>query len=306
VRGVTSRYPADELDRAMRPPANLVVLTDSDPVSREVAAEIGTGEGVGISIEGDPIRFLTDDTFTVRRPGPHIFDERLDAKLPEEFRAAGTVLVFPSVHRSDRGYDALTVHPLGNPGMRADVGGRPGVLVPSAPRRMTGALRGLAEGSGSVGWPVCFEATHHGPELASPAFFIEVGGQDPDYPPAAATRLIAHVLRDLREESADHVALGVGGGHYAPHFTDLALRRGIAFGHILPRHVLDALAAETARSAWIATPGAEGVVYARAADAERPVAREWGRRFRESEAPRRGEPSTPRPSTGADARSAGT
>jgi D-aminoacyl-tRNA deacylase len=290
----------------MASPRYLVVLSDVDPVARDVGALLGTGENADASVDGVPTRWIPEDAVSLRRAGPHIFDERLDVRLPEEWRTGGTVLVFPSVHRSESGYDALTVHPLGNPGRSAEVGGRPGVFVPAPARSMAGALRRLSEGSGAVGWPVCFEATHHGPELGMPAFFLEIGGRDPDHPPPPATRLLAEVVRDLREDASDHVVLGVGGGHYAPHFTDLTLRRKLAFGHILPRHTLDALTLEDARAAWAGTPGAEGVVYARAADMDRPIARGWGRRFRESEADRRGPatiPTTP-PSDGA--RSAGT
>ncbi|HEV8050112.1 MAG TPA: D-aminoacyl-tRNA deacylase, partial [Thermoplasmata archaeon] len=226
-------------------------------------------------------------------------------RMPTEWQEAGTALVFPSVHRSERGDDALTVHPLGNPGPNSDVGGRPRVLTPTAPRLMADALRRLAEGAPSVGWPASYEATHHGPELTHPAFFIEVGGHDPAHPPASAVTLIADVARNLTEDESDRVVLGVGGGHYAPHFTDLALRRTLAFGHILARHALDDLPTEVARAAWAGTPGASGTVFARAADAERAIAREWGPRFRESEAPKRAGRPIPSPTSDV-ARSAGT
>jgi D-tyrosyl-tRNA(Tyr) deacylase len=170
---------------------------------------------------------------------------------------------------------------------------------------MADALRKLSEGASAVGVPASFEATHHGPALTSPAFFVEVGGNDPGSPSEAATKLIARVVRDLVEDPRDSVVLGVGGGHYAPHFTDLTVRRRLAFGHILARHVLDDLTADVARSAWEGTPEASGVVYARAADALRPVAQAWGRRFRENEAPRRSGATIPT-ETGDVARRAGT
>lgn len=291
---------------AMHPPPYVVVLSELDPVARKVSEALGAGDSLAIELEGTPLRGRPGGPITVRRPGHHIHDEHLDRGLPKEWRRAGTVLVFPSVHRSERGYDAMTVHPLGNPGSTAEVGGRPEVFVPAAPRLMADALRRLADGTGAVGWPATFEATHHGPELESPAFFIEVGGSDPDHPPEKATRLIAAVVRELSEDPADQVVLGVGGGHYAPHFTDLTLRRSIAFGHMLARHALDEMSLAAARAAWEATPGAVGVVYARVADAERPVAKGWGPRFRESEAPRRGGSTIPRTLPSGGARSAGT
>jgi D-aminoacyl-tRNA deacylase len=287
-------------------PDYLIVLSEPDPVATAVAAELGVGEATGYAVDGVPVRAVTPNVVSVRRPGLHIFDELLDARLPREWTEQRLPLVFPSVHRSERGDAALTVHPLGNPGPVADVGGRAGILNPSAPRLMANGLRRLDERAGVVGIPATYEATHHGPELRVPAFFIEVGGGDADRPPAAATALIADVVRSLSEDPADRVVLGVGGGHYAPHFTDLAKRRSLAFGHILARHTLDALVPAVARSAWEQTGSdAAGVVYARAADAQRPVAAQWGPRFREAEAPRRGAAPTPTETRG-DARSAGT
>jgi D-tyrosyl-tRNA(Tyr) deacylase len=283
----------------------LIVLSEPDPVARAVALELGIGASTGDFVDGVPIRELAPGVATLRRAGLHIHDESLDSRLPAAWSAGHPTLVFPSVHRSERGEAALTVHPLGNPGMVVEVGGRAETLVPSAPRLMTDALRKLAEGAGAVGVPATFEATHHGPELKLPTFFIEIGGGVADDPPLATTHLIASVVRELAEDPHDHVVLGVGGGHYAPHFTDLALRRSIAFGHILPRHVLDALSPSVARQAREMTEDSEGVVYARAADTERAVAREWGNRFREASAPRRERGSIPG-SRNADVRGAGT
>ncbi|MCI4355985.1 MAG: D-aminoacyl-tRNA deacylase [Thermoplasmata archaeon] len=277
----------------MPAPPVLIVLSDPDPVARAVGLELGVGSSTGDFVEGAPIRALGPGIASLRRPGLHIHDETLDARLPVAWRSSRTTLVFPSIHRSERGDAALTVHPLGNPGSVVEVGGRPETLVPAAPRLMTDALRRLSEGAARVGAPATFEATHHGPSLSLPTFFIEIGGGEADDPPPAATHLIASVVRELSEDPRDHVVVGVGGGHYAPHFTDLALRRSIAFGHILPRHVLDTLAPAVARQARELTEGSEGVVYARAADMERAVAQEWGGRFREAAASRREGPATP-------------
>jgi D-tyrosyl-tRNA(Tyr) deacylase len=291
---------------AVARPDYLIVLSEADPVARAVAIRLGTGPSTGEFVDGVPLREVAPRLVSLRRPGLHIFDERLDARLPVEFQHSHTPMVFPSVHRSERGDEALTVHPLGNPGPTAEVGGRPGVLTPTAPRLMADALRRLEAGAASVGLPTTYEATHHGPELGVPAFFIEVGGSEAVPPRESATTLIAEVVRSLQEDARDQLVLGVGGGHYAPHFSDLAKRRSLAFGHILARHVLDGLEPSVARAAWEMTgPSTSGVVYARAADAERPVAAQWGRRFREGDAPRREAPTIPSETAG-DARSAGT
>src|SRR5439155_1360954 len=52
-----------------------------------------------------------------------------------------------------------------------------------------------------------------------------------------ASRAIARVLLNLRPLNAP-IAIGLGGGHYVPRHTDVALRRRIAFGHLLATYAL--------------------------------------------------------------------
>lgn len=268
-------------------PSYLVLASAEDPVASRVLERWGTLESTGWVVEGAPIRRLGPRALLLRRPGRHIHDEQVDLRLPSELRERRVTLVFPSMHRSERNVECLTVHPLGNPGPSAEVGGRPRMLVPTDPRRMTAVLRRLSEGGRDLSLAATFEATHHGPEVALPAFFVEIGYGTADAPPEGAVRLLAEVLPDIEPDRGDRVALGVGGGHYVPHFTDLARRRRWAFGHLLSRHAIETLDAVTARAAWIGTDGAEGILYSRAEDAAHPVFRELGPRLRDRDAPAR-------------------
>jgi D-aminoacyl-tRNA deacylase len=269
------------------PAEYLVVASDADPVSSRVAQRWGTPPAVGLHVDGAAVRRLSPAALLLRRPVRHIYDERLDQRLPEEFRAANVTLVFPSIHRSERNIPCLTVHPLGNLGPTAEVGGRPRTVDPTDPRRMAATLRRLSAEARPLGLSATFEATHHGPELALPAFFVEIGYGADSAPPDGAVDLLARVLPDLIPDAQDRVALGVGGGHYAPHFTDLALRRRWAFGHLISRHALTDLDRPTARSALERTPGAEGMVLARAEDARHPSLDGLGSRLRDADAPPR-------------------
>jgi D-aminoacyl-tRNA deacylase len=152
---------------------------------------------------------------------------------------------------------------------------------------MTATLRTLSEEGGETGLPATFEATHHGPELEQPAFFVEIGYATETAPPLPAVRLLARVLPRLSSHEVDRVAMAAGGGHYAPHFTELALRRHWAFGHILSRHALETIDGPTAAAALQATPGAEGILFSRAEDAQQPIWRATGSRLRDAEAPER-------------------
>jgi D-aminoacyl-tRNA deacylase len=266
----------------------LVVAANEDPVARAVARLWGTPPSTGDFVDGAAIRELSSEAYLLHRPGLHILDEHLDRRLPAPIRALHPTLIFPSIHRSESNVACLTVHPLGNPGDAAEVGGRPRTLVPTDPRRMASALRALTEAGKRVGLPATFEATHHGPELNLPAFFVEIGyGADP-VPPAAAVAVLAQEIPHLFAAPEDRVALAVGGGHYAPHFTDLVVKRRWAFGHILSRHAMTGLTAETARAALANTAGADGWLPARQEDAGHPALRGLGARLRDSDAPPRG------------------
>ncbi|MGI0156070.1 MAG: D-aminoacyl-tRNA deacylase, partial [Thermoplasmata archaeon] len=195
-------------------PKYLVLVSKVDPVAELVAGHWGTPESTGATLDGVPIRRLGADAFFVRRAGRHIHDERVDLRLPTELRERRPTLVFPSIHRSEQNVDCLTVHPLGNPGPTAEVGGRPRTLAPTDPLRMTAALRQLDELARPAGYSVTFEATHHGPEVALPAFFVEIGYGRAARPPEEAVRILAKVIPALVPDDDDRVALGIGGGHY--------------------------------------------------------------------------------------------
>jgi D-aminoacyl-tRNA deacylase len=208
--------------------------------------------------------------------------------LPTAIRESRPTLVFPSIHRSRENVVCLTVHPLGNLGPAADVGGRPRTVNPTDPRAMATVLRRLSELSVPSGFEATYESTHHGPELGLPSFFAEIGFGSASEPPAEMVKVLASALRELDRDSNDRVALAVGGGHYAPHFTEIAVRRRWAFGHIISRHSLAVLDEATAAAAYAATPEAEGIVYARAADSNHPMLAHLGPRRRDVDAETRG------------------
>ncbi|MGA8663638.1 MAG: D-aminoacyl-tRNA deacylase [Thermoplasmata archaeon] len=268
-------------------PPYVLVASESDPVARAVAELWGTLPATGDHVDGVPLRRFPSGALLLHRQELHIRDDHLDRSLPTAMRQAETTLVFPSIHRSERNVPCLTVHPLGNPGPSAEVGGRPRTLVPTDPPRMADALRRLDEREQEVGLKVTFEATHHGPELELPAFFVEIGFGTMNAPPIEAVRAFAEVLPELRPSPKDRVALAVGGGHYAPHFTELVRERDWAFGHILSRHALAEVDRETARHAYLGSRGADGIVTARAEDLILPALEGIGPRLKDADAPRR-------------------
>jgi D-aminoacyl-tRNA deacylase len=223
----------------------------------------------------------------LRRPVFHIRDDGLDRRLPVEIQSLRTPLVFPSIHRSESGQRCITVHALGNAGASAEAGGRPRTLNPTTPQLQTAAFRRLHEIATKFDSPASFEATHHGPFLELPSFFMEIGTGDGFKPPPGLIQEFARILPTLEEDGTDRVALAIGGGHYAPHFSELAVRRRWAFGHILSRHVLTDIEPPTVQQAYDLTPGAVGLLFQRAEEARSPLFVGLGRRLKDSDAERR-------------------
>src|SRR5256712_8773372 len=194
------------------------------------------------------------DMVLVTIPELHLFRDHLDRDLESSFGDRADLVVYLSKHRSESRRPSLTVHPIGNP-RAAEFGGQPETLVPSAPRWMTAALPGLRKEAKGLAYDVTFEATHHGPYLTTPTFYIQQGSTEREWADLAASRAIARVLLALEPVDAP-IAIGLGGGHYVPRHTDLALERRIAFGHLLAAYALEGASGSAMHQAVERTEGA--------------------------------------------------
>jgi len=105
------------------------------------------------------------------------------------------------------------------------------MLAPAAPVMMQATLRALARHC-PEGYRVSYEVTHHGPTgLSRPSFFVEIGSTEKEWADPVAGRAVAEAV--LGAEPAAAVPLiGIGGTHYAPRETSIALSSRGAFGHI--------------------------------------------------------------------------
>lgn len=205
------------------------------------------------------------DAVLVRLEEHHLHAEGLDARL----RAGGImadVILFLSRHVSQTGRPSLAVHPLGNL-VQADYGGQAGRLTPVAGAWLTQALRELAHARDEHHFPaaVTFETTHHGPLLSTPASFIELGSTEREWSDPAGHAVIARAVERLivSPPPSFPIMVGLGGGHYAPRFTEAALTKQVHYAHMIPTHHalavadVEVVAAEVVR----ASPGAGGVHY---------------------------------------------
>ncbi len=187
-------------------------------------------------LDGSPVHFLRDMAL-VTVPRLHLWNDHIDKVAASALGISIEEVVFLSRHKAASGKRSLTVHPIGNWG-RADYGGRDATVVPSAPHLMSSLLRQLKKEAAGLDFDITFEVTHHGPYLETPTLFIEIGSSEATWGDLDAAQAIARSLMNV-EVSAYPVAMGIGGGHYAPRFTESSLLKKIDFGHMLPNHAFD-------------------------------------------------------------------
>jgi D-aminoacyl-tRNA deacylase len=225
-----------------------IVVSRQDPASMHVADALRAGWSWrperDLYVREKKVLYYIDDT--------HLYHDDVDVELRER-GVSPDVIVFPSRHASKARRRTLSVHPIGNWGA-ARFGGTRRQLVPSCPHLMLGALKYL-QAHAVEGYEVCYEATHHGPFLNTPCFFIETGSTEREWHDPAACEVIAETIMHLMTVSPDTVAVGIGGGHYTPRFTDIALCENVAFGHVAPRYAIDDIDEIMLKRMIAATPG---------------------------------------------------
>lgn len=145
--------------------------------------------------------------------------------------------IFLSRHSSKQGISAFTVHAEGNWSDEATLGGKPKELSVSSPLNMLNFLSAI-RGMNTTDIGVTYEATHHGPLLNNPSFFVELGGNEDVIGSKEYASFIAKsTVKALDTNAAyDKIAVGLGGMHYPEKFTRLALEGKYAFAHIMPKY----------------------------------------------------------------------
>jgi len=206
----------------------LLLCSEEDPASVNIRnALISSG---GWEDDGN---FLYRGNMTMMSiPGIHIRAENVD-DIARKKGADVEEMIFLSRHKAASAIPTLTVHPIGN-FHNADLGGRSWTLVRSSPGTMSGLLRSLSSADTGI-FQVSFEVTHHGPWVSVPSTFIEIGSDESQWGNREAAKMIADAVLNYEENDLEPV-IGIGGGHYAPRFTELAADRGFNFGHMIPEY----------------------------------------------------------------------
>ena len=203
-------------------------------------------------------------------PDKKIRHENIDIELHDQLSLTPDIAIFLSRHRSKTGEPTLTVHPIGN-FSDAQFGGQPKTLIPTVPKLMTHLLRLIAKNlqKTDLTYKVCYEVTHHGPYLQIPTVFVEVGSTEIQWQQKEPATIIATSLLEMLPSHQNEddfpkdipVLIGIGGGHYAPRFTEIALQKNVAFGHMIPTYKINegAITDEILEQAMQKTPGFNGV-----------------------------------------------
>ncbi len=167
--------------------------------------------------------------------GDSIFANYIEKKVEKDINIKFDSIIFASRHSSEKKIPTLTAHTPGNFG-KADYGGKDGELCFSIPEANKKAVQKMNELS-PQDYAVSMEATHHGPITDLPSVFVEIGSSEENWRDKKAGEVVAEVIQSLLDLKPKKKAVGIGGGHYCPKFTELALKTEIAVGHVLPKYV---------------------------------------------------------------------
>ncbi|PNX49227.1 MAG: hypothetical protein BV459_00420 [Thermoplasmata archaeon M11B2D] len=230
----------------------LIISSTEDPASTNIKnnlLEQTTWEEQGVFYNAPVLQHHSmKNLVLVTIPDKKIRHENIDIEVQEQLQIDPKLAIFLSRHRSKMEEPTLTVHPIGNYG-EAEFGGQSKTLVPAAPRTMTYLLRLMKKNLNKtdLDYQICYEVTHHGPFLKIPTLFIEVGSTELQWQKKEPASIIATSLLELftryhYEEQHPQdipILIGIGGGHYAPRFTDVAFQKDVAFGHMIPSYHID-------------------------------------------------------------------
>jgi D-aminoacyl-tRNA deacylase len=169
------------------------------------------------------------------RPYPVDFDA-LAQKYDLEY------ITVASRHWAKSGKPSITAHPTGNFG-KAMYGGRPRELQMTFPNGMRNIYLKLLESPPET-FQVSLEATHHSPtQFMVPMFFIEVGSREEQWRNIEVCEyLVGNILAGMDDREESPIAIGFGGGHYCPLFSETIL--DFSMGHMAAKYVIDLLTQE--------------------------------------------------------------
>ncbi len=169
--------------------------------------------------------------------------------------------IFATRHQSKSKEKTLSVHFPGNFG-KAEYGGKESELCFTDPVLLKKAFLNLSMFGKDSGYAITLEATHHGPLISKPVFFIEIGSTSEEWKDKEAGKIIARtIIKTLTEEKENDYekAIGFGGSHYCAAFNKIELETNVALGHICPKYSIENLDEDIVKKMLLS---ANGIGYA--------------------------------------------
>jgi len=199
------------------------------------------------TIDNNPVLQVSDNIklYTLERESIH--SEHIDDEIEADF------FLFATRHQSEKGNLSLCTHCPGN-WAKAEAGGEDKKLC-IAPalylRQGFLLLHEFCKDNEELDHEVTLEVTHHGPLIDKPAMFIEIGSKEKDWENDEAGVILAKVIHKLLTEQAPKIeageysnvkiGIGIGGPHYCSNFNKKVMEKDVAFGHIVPKYMLENL-----------------------------------------------------------------
>ncbi len=239
--------------------SRIIVASLQDPASVSMASYL---------IEHYSFRKINDENNIYRHDNfiliftekKHLFFQ----EIQEEYRKFTNHLediVFLSKHSSSKGIKSLTVHVTGNFGV-AEMGGLDRQLSLSDPQYMSSSLRILSSHPVDD-FSITFEATHHGPLLNIPSYFIEIGTTEKEWNNEDCLDSISRAVIESIPNGSQQAFVGIGGGHYPYKISNYAIQNDSNVGHIIPKYVHDNLTIDMLLQSVEKTPGFSGFIMDR-------------------------------------------
>jgi D-aminoacyl-tRNA deacylase len=230
---------------------SLIVASKLDPAAQTISTELKRLKDFQETDSKD--LFRVGDVYLKHVETEGIYTDQIDVDFTAD------AVIFASKHRSESNEPALTTHWTGNTTSRADYGGSPKSLSPTAPARLRAALLALDMGREreKLNYAVTLEATHHGPtELGTPTLFVEMGSTQREWSDKCAGAVAAEAIWAAATDPANgRVAVGFGGGHYCSKHCNALRHDGYAFSHIFSKYFFDDYDPSTVRMAYERTVG---------------------------------------------------
>lgn len=168
-----------------------------------------------------------------------IYTENLDLEKINQY----DFIIFASRHQSEKKMKTLSVHVPGN-WRNADFGGEKGKVCPTSALFQKQLFENLYKNANEFHlkeYNITLECTHHGPLISKPCVFIEIGSTEAEWKDQKAAfvvaKAISETMRNFKENPYQEIAVGIGGPHYSPNFSNIQLNSNVAISHIIAQYV---------------------------------------------------------------------